>query len=185
MSDVKKISSETQVEKDWDSVKSLLQEYANNYSKKGKEYEDFTLKRFKEKYEGIPIDISKELILQIAQLNDDMSILEDKMLNIARGVIDENVIWIHQGRRGRCKEPQIVQDLISEIKEKRNDRYYEILGFCNSLAKRDMELWKEFNKYMDSLNVSYDSEEVRNGGREKHDATNIPLNSLDYWTDWR
>ena len=124
------------IERDWDSAMSLWQEYAKNYSEKEEVYEDFTFKIFEEKNTGIPIDISKELIFQIAQLNDDMSILEDKLLDIARDAIDENVIWIHHGRRVWCKQRQFFQDLISGIKENRHDRYYEILGFCNSLAKR-------------------------------------------------
>lgn len=179
------ISNVAPIKRDRDSAISLLQKYSYELDKKNKEFEEFRNKRFKEKYEGIPIDISKELILQIAQLNDDMSMLEDKMLDIARDVIDENVILIHQGRRVRCIEPQIFQDLISGIKENRHDRYYELLGFCNSLAKRNKELWEEFGKYIDSLSVPYDSEEVRDGKKENDDSIDTfknTLKSLDYWT---
>jgi len=181
------ISNGAPIERDWDSAISLLQRYGYELAKKNKEFEEFKNKRFQEKYEGKPMEISKNLILQIAQLNDEISILEDNMLNVARDFVNENVIWIKEGKRGHVKKTEDFQEMIEYLTEDRHDRYYELIGFCNSLAKRNKELWEEFDKYIASLSVPYDSEEVRDGKKESDDSIvkdtfKNQLNSLDYWT---
>lgn len=179
------ISNGAPIERDWDSAISLLQRYGYELAKKNKEFEEFKNKRFQEEYEGKPMEISKNLILQIAQLNDEISILEDNMLNVARDFVNENVIWIKEGKRGQVKKTEDFQEMIEYLTKNRHDRYYELIGFCNSLAKRNKELWEEFDKYIDSLSVPYDSEEVRDGKKENDDSIDTfknPLNSLDYWT---
>lgn len=133
------------------------------------------------------MEISKSLILQIAQLNDEISILEDKILADAREFLNENVIWTKEGKRGKSRETQTFSELISRIIDMRNDRYYDCPGFLNMLYKRDEELWKEFNRYLESLSVRYDLEEVRDGGDDNSFIKEFenPLKSLDYWTSDR
>ena len=181
------ISNGAPIERDWDSAISLLQKYGYELDKKNKEFEEFRNKRFQEKYEGKPMEISKNLILQIAQLNDEISILEDNMLNVARDFLNENVIWIKEGKIGHVRKTEDFQEMIEYLTENRHDRYYECLEFSNSLYEKDKELWEEFGKYIDSLSVPYDSEEVRDGKKESDDSIvedefKNPLNSLDYWT---